>query len=156
MDTVTIQSPIGTLKIKADGTHVHNIEFVHTKRTTLTKSPLLRRCIKELEEYFGGKRRRFTVPFKTKGTEFQKSIWSTMRTVEHGNTVSYGALAKAIKRPKAFRAVANACGKNPLPIIIPCHRITAAKGLGGYTPGMSKKRWLLRHEEKISRSPAKK
>lgn len=156
MDTVTIRSPIGALKITADGTHIRSLECTGTIKNTDTKSALLLRCIKELEEYFGGKRLHFTVPIQTKGTPFQQSVWGTMSTIGHGRTISYAALAKAIKRPKAFRAVANACGKNPLLIVVPCHRVVQSNGtMGGYSGGVGKKKWLLSHESSSYKSPKK-
>ncbi len=108
---------------------------------------LLQQCAKELEEYFNGKRFTFTVPIAPKGTEFQEKVWAAMLRVPFGETISYKTLAKRAGKPKAIRAAASACGKNPILILIPCHRIVASDGTqGGYSGGISKKRWLLGHE----------
>lgn len=148
MNSATIRSPLGILKIVTDGTHLQSITFTKKMLGTGKKSKFLLQVIKELDEYFQGKRVKFTVPLKASGTEFQKAVWKEMGKINHGRTKTYGALAKAIKRPKAVRAVGTACGKNPLPIIVPCHRVKGARGLGGYSGGLSKKRWLLQHEGK--------
>ncbi|MEQ1849793.1 MAG: methylated-DNA--[protein]-cysteine S-methyltransferase [Candidatus Peribacteraceae bacterium] len=149
MPSATIHSPIGHLKITTDDMHLKAIEFVTSIKVSEKKTALLRAVVKELEEYFAGKRIRFTVPVKVDGTAFQKAVWKAMQSIGHGQSKSYGALAKAIKRPKAFRAVGRACGKNPIPIIIPCHRIKGTNGMGGYSGGVGKKKWLLQHEEKL-------
>jgi methylated-DNA-[protein]-cysteine S-methyltransferase len=99
---------------------------------------------KELAEYFAGKRSRFTVALDLEGTEFQKKVWAELRRIPFGKTISYRELAKNIRKPKAFRAVGNANGKNPACIIVPCHRVIAADGsLGGYSGGLPMKRTLL-------------
>ncbi len=109
-------------------------------------------CQKELEEYFSGKRTRFTIPLDLTGTPFQKKVWSALRSVPYGSTMTYGQLAKKIGKPRAVRAVASAVAKNPVGIIIPCHRIVPASGAqpGKYAWGVSKKKWLLGHEKKSS------
>lgn len=105
---------------------------------TLTQS------LKEITEYIEGKRTGFSVNIKPKGTDFQMKVWSELRRIPYGETITYATLAHRIGRPKAFRAVANACGANPLPIIIPCHRVVASGGNpGGYTGGLDIKQTLL-------------
>jgi len=146
--TASLRTPIGTLTVVADDTHVLSIGF---KKSTATKkgktSKILSRALTELDEYFRGKRITFTFPMKAKGTQFQRKVWGTMSKIGHGRTMSYADVAKAIGLPKSFRAVANACGRNPLSIVIPCHRVTASNGeMGGYSGGTSKKKWLLTHE----------
>lgn len=109
---------------------------------------LLTACLRQLEEYFSGKRCTFDLPLHLVGTPFQKKVWRQLMKIPYGQTVSYAELARRIGRPKAYRAVANACGQNPLPIIVPCHRVIASGGkLGGYSGGLKRKRWLLRHEK---------
>ncbi|NBT38103.1 MAG: methylated-DNA--[protein]-cysteine S-methyltransferase, partial [Actinobacteria bacterium] len=99
---------------------------------------------KELREYFSGRRQKFTVKLDLDGTEFQRTAWEAMRRIPFGSTISYGDQAKAIGKPKAFRAVGSANGRNPVPIIVPCHRVLASDGsLGGYSLGLSMKRRLL-------------
>lgn len=102
---------------------------------------------KELNEYFDGKRRDFSVKFEPKGTEFQKKVWNAMQKIEQGKTLRYADVAKQIGHPKAVRAVGTACGKNPIVVAIPCHRIVGSSGLGGYSGGLEKKKWLLKHEK---------
>jgi len=154
MHSATIRSPLGMLTVTVNDTHLLSIDFVKSKTSNGKQSALLKKVIKELEEYFKGTRKKFTIPLKAHGTTFQKSVWNTMQKIDHGSSVSYAALAKAIKKPKSFRAVATACGKNPLPIVIPCHRVKSASGLGGYSGGIGKKMWLFTHEagKKLQRS----
>ena len=105
---------------------------------------IVRQAEKELREYFSGRRRRFTVKLDLDGTEFQREAWGAMRRIPFGSTISYGDQARSIGKPKAFRAVGSANGKNPIPIIVPCHRVLASDGsLGGYSLGLPMKRRLL-------------
>jgi AraC family transcriptional regulator of adaptative response/methylated-DNA-[protein]-cysteine methyltransferase len=111
------------------------------------KTPVTDSIAKELGEYFDGKLSTFNTPIKPIGSPFQLTVWKMLGKVSHGQACSYEALAINIKKPTAFRAVANANGKNNLAIIIPCHRIINKSGkLGGYSGGLSKKEWLLKHE----------
>jgi len=110
-------------------------------------SPLLERARRELREYFGGERRRFTVEVDLHGTEFQCRVWRAVARVEYGTTTSYGAIARAVGEIGKARAVGAANGANPVPIIVPCHRVIGADGsLTGYGGGLPMKLWLLRHE----------
>lgn len=107
-------------------------------------SPLLRNAARELHAYFDGKLENFSIPLKTEGTEFQTGVWNALQKVPYGHAVSYSELAGQIGKPKAARAIGGAVGKNPIPIIIPCHRVLAAGGkLGGFTGGTDIKKWLL-------------
>ena len=100
-----------------------------------------------LDSYLKGELRSFSLPYELYGTPFQISVWKEMAKIPYGETITYGELAERIGKPKASRAVANACGANPLSIIIPCHRVVAAGGkLGGYTGGLDKKIYLLNLE----------
>ncbi|HEU0012448.1 MAG TPA: methylated-DNA--[protein]-cysteine S-methyltransferase [Longimicrobium sp.] len=115
--------------------------------------PLGWRIAEQLREYFAGKRRDFDLPLAPGGTAFQNEVWNALRTIPFGETWSYRRLAEAVGRPQAPRAVGQANARNPIPVIIPCHRVLAAGGgLGGYMgsweggPGIEIKRWLLRHE----------
>lgn len=108
---------------------------------------ILKRTVKELDEYFSGKRKKFTVPLDLEGTPFQKRVWQALLDIPFGKTISYKELAKNIKNEKAIRAVGGANGKNPVSIIVPCHRVIAADGkLGGYSDGLPKKIKLLEME----------
>ncbi|GHU08321.1 methylated-DNA--protein-cysteine methyltransferase [Alphaproteobacteria bacterium] len=98
---------------------------------------------KEVHEYLAGKRKVFDAKPEPVGTEFQKAVWAEMSKIPYGQTRTYTEIAVAIGRPKAVRAVGTACGKNPFPIIIPCHRVVAKNGLGGYLYGLEMKKQLL-------------
>lgn len=108
---------------------------------------ILARAARELEEYLAGKRKKFTVPLDAAGTSFQKSVWKNLARIPYGRTCSYADIARRIKNAKAVRAVGSANGKNPLCIIVPCHRVIAADGsIGGYSAGLAVKKKLLRLE----------
>ena len=101
-------------------------------------------CHKELSEYFRNTRSRFTFPCHTTGTSFQKKVWQELKSVPYGSVITYGELARRIHRPRAVRAVASAVARNPLAIVIPCHRVVpAAGGVGKYRWGIARKKWLL-------------
>jgi len=107
------------------------------------------RAVRELREYFAGKRTRFTVPVHLEGTPFQERAWATMCKIPFGGTISYAEQARSMRAPRAVRAVGSANGANPVPIIVPCHRVVASNGgLGGYALGLAMKRWLLAHESR--------
>jgi methylated-DNA-[protein]-cysteine S-methyltransferase len=104
----------------------------------------------ELAEYFAGARMEFTVPVDPAGTPYQRRAWEVLRTIPFGRTMSYGEQATALGSPGGARAVGSANGRNPIPIIVPCHRVVAASGaLGGYSSGPAHKRWLLAHERQV-------
>jgi methylated-DNA-[protein]-cysteine S-methyltransferase len=109
---------------------------------------------KQLAEYFSGKRKAFDLELAPQGTPFQLHVWSALCNVEHGRTASYGEIARAVGRPRAFRAVGATNGRNPIGIIVPCHRIIGSNGeLTGYAGGLPRKRWLLEHELAAARVP---
>ena len=145
-----MSSPVGTLRLTASPRGLRSIEVVRSVRPTAIATPrgkagvIVRQAEKELREYFSGRRRRFTVKLDLDGTEFQREAWGAMRRIPFGSTISYGDQARSIGKPKAFRAVGSANGKNPVPIIVPCHRVLASDGsLGGYSLGLPMKRRLL-------------
>jgi methylated-DNA-[protein]-cysteine S-methyltransferase len=108
--------------------------------------PFSQAC-KQLDEYFEGTRQNFTLKLAPTGTQFQQSVWQQLRKIPYGNTCSYGDIASALDNPKASRAVGAANGANPLPIVIPCHRVIGANGsLTGFSGGLAVKDWLLAHE----------
>lgn len=146
----TITTPIGTLVATADEKAVISLDFTDESLKSIpTDNPLLLRLEKELHEYFEGKRRIFTLPLSPKGTLFQQSVWETLCTIPYGETVSYAEEAKLLGNPKAVRAVANANGRNPIIILIPCHRVIATGGgIGGYSGGIERKEFLLKLEKK--------
>lgn len=108
---------------------------------------VLAKAVQQLEEYFEGKRQEFDLPFDVQGTPFQKKVWTELSRIPYGKTCSYGDVAKRIKQAKAMRAVGTANGKNPLCVVVPCHRVIAADGsLGGYSGGLDVKKKLLKLE----------
>ena len=112
-------------------------------------TPLLQRVADQLAEYFAGERRVFDVPLAANGTAFQRLVWDALLAIPYGALRSYGDVARAIGRPAASRAVGAANGRNPIAIIVPCHRVIGSSGqLTGYGGGLPTKRWLLEHEQK--------
>ena len=109
-------------------------------------TPVMEEAIGEISEYLNGSRKVFTVPVSPEGTEFQKIVWDAMTDIPYGSTASYGEIAEYIGHPRSARAVGTACGCNPIPIIIPCHRVVASDGLGGYSGGLAIKKKLLEIE----------
>jgi len=119
---------------------ISGVDFVRRKRKKSNKlSSLELRCMQQINEYFSCSRKKFSVPILFKGTIFQEKVWREIQKIPYGEIISYKELSQKIGAPKAYRAVANACKKNPLPIIIPCHRVVASNGLGGYFAGINKK-----------------
>ena len=142
------QTPIGRVEIAVAGTRTVSIRFVAGKKGAAgsLKSAALKRRLREVADYFAGRRLRFAAP-AARGTAFQKKVWKQISRIPASATMSYKEVARRVGWPRAVRAVANACGKNPLPIIVPCHRVVqSGGGLGGYSGGLHRKRWLLAHE----------
>lgn len=107
------------------------------------------RARRQLDEYFAGRRRSFELALQPRGTDFQRAVWRELERIPFGATTSYGALARALGRPDAARAVGAANGKNPISIVVPCHRVIGKDGsLHGYAGGLPRKQWLLEHEGK--------
>ncbi len=127
--------------------HKQKIPLVHVLDVTEPAEKILALAAKQLEEYFAGKRKRFSLKLHYGGTVFQKKVWQALSMIPFGQTAFYRDIAKEIKNPKAVRAVGSANGKNPFCIIIPCHRVISSDGkLGGYSGGPAIKRALLKHE----------
>lgn len=142
-------SPIGWLAISGRETGVGAILYAEAPGEASEDLPdCARLCVVQLKEYFGGRRKVFSVPLLLGGTEFQRSVWQQLLTIEFGATSTYRQLADAIGNPKACRAVGHANGSNRLNIVVPCHRVIGADGsLTGYGGGLWRKEWLLRHEK---------
>jgi methylated-DNA-[protein]-cysteine S-methyltransferase len=142
------QSPIGAVEILGTQEQIVALNFVDRMGKTDEKLPvIMRNCLGQIDEYFKGKRKAFNIALLLKGTEFQKSVWQQLVKVPFGNVSSYREIAVALGKPSACRAVGNANGKNPISIIIPCHRIIGSNGnLTGYGGGLWRKEWLLSHE----------
>ena len=142
MNEQYISSPLGILKLTADGGKLRSLRAV-AERGTDCPNETTRLAKEELDAYFSGKGKEFTVELAPQGTAFQQAVWAAMAQIPYGKVVTYGQLAKAVGRPRACRAVANAVGKNPLLILLPCHRVVSAKGPGGFSAGLHLKRRLL-------------
>ena len=141
-----IESPIGRLKLCADGDGLCALRFAATGEE-MDAAPVLMQAERELEEYFAGRRISFSVPLSMHGTPFQLRVWRALTEIPYGETLSYGELARRIGNPKACRAVGMANHVNPLPVFVPCHRVVGANGgLTGYAGGLDIKRLLLELE----------
>lgn len=158
--TTTLDSPVGLLTLVATdtalcelswgGDHSFGDRSLAITAVVRPEHPILEQAVRELTEYFAGTRRQFDVPVEGAGTEFQRSVWQALLTIPYGQTVSYGEQARRIGKPSAVRAVGGANGRNPVGIIVPCHRVIGANGsLTGFGGGMDAKAWLLNHEKAV-------
>ena len=167
MENCIIDSPLGFTKIVGDLNGISSVTVLNNIELSAGKSdelsflrkqeseeiptdiiPIeLEDCVIQLNEYFEGTRKQFNLKLNPQGTEFQKRVWNALENIPHGKTMSYLELSKQLGDVKAIRAVANANGKNPLWIIVPCHRVIGSDGsLTGYAGGLHRKQWLLEHE----------
>ena len=147
--TAYYKSPIGTIEVKGNSKEIHSIYFIEEDFSTTLEvtSGEIKKCIQQLDEYFLGNRKEFELSLSPSGTEFQGKVWTELLKVPFGKTRSYLEQSKKLGDVKAIRAVASANGKNPISIIIPCHRIVGSDGsLTGYAGGVWRKKWLLEHE----------
>ncbi|WP_415885195.1 methylated-DNA--[protein]-cysteine S-methyltransferase [Neptuniibacter sp. QD72_48] len=151
MYAAIMNTALGSLLIKANNSAITSIHFLQDNETVpeLLGNALTNQCVSELSEYFAGKRVRFDVPLAPNGTKFQQSVWNALNDIPYGKTCSYGEVAKKIGNPKAARAIGMANNRNPIPIIIPCHRVLGSNGnLTGYAGGLENKSYLLNLETK--------
>lgn len=141
-------SPIGVVEIVGSREHIVAVNFVDRSRAGADDLPAcIQACVNQIDEYFKGNRKEFSLELQMEGTDFQKTVWRQLTKVAYGQTASYGEIAAAIGKPSASRAVGHANGRNPIAIIVPCHRIIGTDGsLTGYGGGLWRKAWLLRHE----------
>ncbi len=140
------KSELGWIEVKGDESGISSILFVEQNQEDVSH-PIVEQCIVELDEYFHKKRTEFTVPLQANGTPFQKQVWNALCSVPYGKSASYLDIAEKIGNPKAVRAIGGANSRNPLSIIVPCHRIIGKSGkLVGYEGGLWRKEWLLKHE----------
>ena len=148
MRTCTLETPLGIAKIIGDKEGISLISILNSNELISDTIPEeLQDCVYQLQDYFQGKRENFSLKLNPKGTDFQKTVWKQLEKIPYGKTISYLTLSKQLGDVKAIRAVANANGKNPLWIIVPCHRVIGSDGsLTGYAGGLSRKQWLLEHE----------
>ncbi|MCP4977041.1 MAG: methylated-DNA--[protein]-cysteine S-methyltransferase [Maribacter sp.] len=152
METAFIHTPLGIAKLEGDADGLVSISVLND---SITPSPIipeiLEDAVYQLQEYFKGQRDSFSLTLNPAGTDFQKKVWDALQQIPYGKTISYLELSKILGDVKAIRAVAAANGKNPLWIVVPCHRVIGSDGsLTGYAGGLHRKKWLLAHE-----SPAK-
>jgi len=147
-----MNSPIGVLKLISDEQCLKSISFDQEYIEIDSFTPDVLTCaLKQLEEYFSGNRKKFDLAINPEGTEFQQRVWDQVMLLEYGYTKSYAEIARDIGSVNSGRAVGMANGRNPIPIIIPCHRIIGHNGkLTGYAGGLEKKKWLLLHERQHS------
>ena len=170
METCYINSPLGVTKIEGDVDGIMSISVLNNneladynegetdnlsfprkweskEKLTDIIPELLQDCVYQLNEYFEGKRQTFSLKLNPQGTDFQQKVWKALQTIPYGTTTTYLKLSQQLGDVKAIRAVANANGKNPLWIVIPCHRVIGSDGsLTGYAGGLHRKQWLLEHE----------
>ncbi len=146
--TTYYKTPIGTAKIEGTLEGISTISVVDEEIETSVNIPeCLKDCVTQLDEYFQGKRTEFNLKLNPKGTEFQQKVWGALLKVPFGKIKTYLEQTKILGDVKAIRAVASANGKNPIWIVIPCHRIIGSDGsLTGYASGIWRKKWLLEHE----------
>ena len=141
------KSPVGNLRIISNDTDIIRIDFTDDFFKMKLIPSQIQNCIHQLDEYFNGQRKVFQVNINPAGTAFQSKIWNLLLKIPFGKTISYLELSQQYGDEKAIRAIASANGKNPIPIIIPCHRVIGNNGsLTGYAGGLLKKQWLLEHE----------
>ena len=144
-----LETPIGFIRILSNGNQLINLSFQETdgpedpdQITEWTKT--------QLAEYFSGARTLFNIPLLLDGSEFESRVWKALQQIPYGTTISYKSLAKQIDRPNGMQAVGSANGRNPLAVIVPCHRVIGHNGdLKGYAGGIERKKWLLKHENSL-------
>ncbi len=150
-----LESPLGALLLTGDGRSLTGLYLKGQKHfpqqtsawRESVRADLFDRAEEQLAEYFTHQRQRFDLPVAPRGTDFQKQVWQLLSQIPFGETLSYGALAQQLGQPTASRAVGAANGRNPVAIVVPCHRVIAASGkLTGYAGGIERKQWLLDHE----------
>ena len=151
METAVIKTPLGNAEIIGDENGISKIHILDKDIEIITEFPKeLKQAVEQLQDYFDGKRTTFSFKINPTGTEFQKKVWQELLKIPYGKTYSYLELSKKLGDVKAIRAVATANGKNPLWIVIPCHRVIGSDGsLTGYAGGLWRKKWLLDHENPV-------
>ncbi len=156
LEKAVLDTPIGVLTLVASDTGLTHVLFdgqetadvgIDQPVPTAIDNPILASAASELDEYFAGTRRDFDLPLDLRGTDFQIDAWTALASIPYGETVSYASQAETIGRPGAFRAVGSANGRNPIPIVLPCHRVIGSDGsLTGFGGGLDVKKRLLDHE----------
>lgn len=148
METIIIKTPLGCTRIEGDENGIASISVLDSEEPLTEVIPeFMEDCVYQLNEYFEGKRTQFSLLLNPEGTPFQKKVWEHLLDIPFGKTMSYLQLSRILGDEKAIRAVAAANGKNPLWIVVPCHRVIGSDGsLTGYAGGLWRKKWLLEHE----------
>ena len=142
-----IRTPLGIAKITGDDNGISEISALNEGECSTKTPTILKEAVSQLQDYFEGKRTKFDLKINPKGTEFQQKVWQELMNIPFGKTINYLDLAKKLGDPKVIRAAASANGKNPLWIVVPCHRVIGTDGsLTGYAGGLWRKKWLLEHE----------
>lgn len=146
-----LESPVGTIELVSDEAGVRAIHFLNDAPDHDNPDELLQEAGRQLQAYFSGSSREFSFPVSLSGSAFQMRVWDALRNIPFGTTTTYGILARQLGEPNLTRAVGFANGSNPLAIVIPCHRVIGSNGkLTGYAGGLSRKQWLLEHEQRES------
>jgi len=148
LESCIINSPLGLTKITGDSDGISQVTVLNSEEKVTDIIPAeLEDCVIQLRDYFEGSRENFDLKLNPQGTDFQKRVWKQLQTIPYGKTISYLDLSKQLGDVKVIRAAASANGKNPLWIIVPCHRVIGSDGsLTGYAGGLHRKQWLLEHE----------
>lgn len=150
-----METPLGITAIKGDENGVASVCVIDDESVVLSKEipSFLQETATQLQEYFSGNRTHFSLKLNPQGTDFQKSVWNELLKIPYGKTCSYRELSQRLGDVKAIRAVAAANGKNPLWILVPCHRVIGSDGsLTGYAGGLWRKKWLLEHENPLNQT----
>ncbi|WP_405251212.1 methylated-DNA--[protein]-cysteine S-methyltransferase [Dokdonia sp. Asnod3-C12] len=152
MEHAVIATPMGLLQLEGTSDGLSSVLFIETDVTPSSTIPdVLEDAATQLQEYFSGERTTFSLKLDPLGTDFQRRVWRELETIPFGKTTSYLAMAKQLGDAKVIRAAASANGKNPISIIIPCHRVIGSDGsLTGYAGGLHRKKWLLAHESPVT------
>lgn len=148
INKIYYSSPIGMVEIAGNEYGVTSIIFAEGKETSDGIPEVLKNAYNQLDEYFNGKRKVFDFKLSLDGTEFQRKVWSELMNIPYGETLTYKDIANRLGNINAVRAVGNANGKNPISIVVPCHRVIGSSGeLTGYAWGLERKAWLIEHEK---------
>ena len=151
---IEITSPLGPLRIVGSAQAVESIDWNLDRASVTTDTadscPLLDECARQLQAYFDGRLTAFDLPVAPAGTNFQQRVWQRLMAIPFGHTLSYGQLAETLQPPTSPRAIGNAVWRNPISIVLPCHRVVGSRGdLTGFAGGLDRKEWLLTHEGAI-------
>ncbi len=151
IETAFVKTPLGVARIEGSIAGLQSITVLDEEQEITEVIPeMLEDAIYQLQEYFSGQRKDFTLDLNPQGTDFQKRVWKALLNIPYGKTISYLELSKTLGDVKAIRAVAAANGKNPLWIVVPCHRVIGSDGsLTGYAGGLHRKKWLIDHENPV-------